>query len=361
MLRSLKLANIGIKTNSPFDLGEGWKNVMHDADKLSIGDLRTLLKPYARYDHVRAGWQVVDTYLPYFGMWGLLIYLVKSEAPFYAVLPPIILASLLLVRIFIIFHDCTHGSFFATRRANVVLGYISGILTFTPFAYWQHNHLVHHGSYANLDKRGVGDIWTLTVNEYRNLPPIKRLAYRLYRNPLIFLGIGPGYSFLITQRFLHRWEGRRERFSAMITNVAIVTIVVLASLIIGLKTYLMIQVPIMLIAGAIGVWLFYVQHQFEGVYWAHQDEWDPARAAMEGCSYYRLPKVLQWFTGNIGLHHVHHILPKIPNYRLQESYDSTPAVQKVRELTFLKSLRSLRLKLWDEEERRLVGFASATA
>ena len=204
----------------------------------------------------------------------------------------------------------------------------------------------------------MGDLWTLTVNEYQALSPLKRLAYVLYRNPVVFLGIGPGYSFLITQRFLPRSEGKPERFSAMITNAAIVAIVSVASLTIGFKTYLMIQLPIMFIAGAVGVWLFYVQHQFEGVYWAHQDEWDPVRAAMDGSSYYKLPKVLQWFTGNIGLHHVHHVLPRIPNYRLQESYDATPAMQKVMPLTLLKSMGSLRLNLWDEEQQKLVSFKS---
>jgi omega-6 fatty acid desaturase (delta-12 desaturase) len=331
---------------------------VNDTNELSISDLRTLLKPYAKPDNGRAVWQIVDTYLPYFGIWGLLIYLLKSGASFFVIVPLLIVAALLLVRIFIIFHDCTHGSFFASRRANTILGYFSGFLTFTPFTYWQHNHLVHHGTYANLDKRGVGDLWTLTVNEYLALSPAKRLAYRLYRNPLIFLGIGPGYSFLITQRFLYNWEGRHERFSATVTNVAIVMIVALASLTIGFKTYLIIQVPIMLIAGAAGVWLFYVQHQFEGVYWAHQDDWDPARAAMDGSSYYKLPKVLQWFTGNIGLHHVHHVLPRIPNYRLQECYDSTSEMQKVQPLTLLKSLRSVKLNLWDEKQHALVSFAS---
>lgn len=331
---------------------------MNDTNELSITELRILLKPYAKPDNGRAAWQIVDTFLPYFCIWGLLIYLMKSGASFFVIVPLLIVAALLLVRIFIIFHDCTHGSFFASRRANTILGYFSGFLTFTPFTYWQHNHLVHHGTYANLDKRGVGDLWTLTVNEYRALSPAKRLAYRLYRNPLIFLGIGPGYSFLITQRFLYNWEGRHERFSATVTNVAIVMIFALASLTIGFKTYLIIQVPIMLIAGAVGVWLFYVQHQFEGVYWAHQDEWDPARAAMDGSSYYRLPKVLQWLTGNIGLHHVHHVLPRIPNYRLQECYDSTPEMQKVQPLTLLKSLRSVKLNLWDEKQQKLVSFAS---
>tara|TARA_Y100001954_G_scaffold233254_2_gene286169 strand:+ start:5964 stop:6968 length:1005 start_codon:yes stop_codon:yes gene_type:complete len=328
---------------------------------ISIEALRTPLKPYATPDRSRALWQIGNTFLPYLALWGLLIYLLKNEVSFFAVIPILILAALFLVRIFIIFHDCTHGSFFASRRANTILGYISGFLTFTPFSYWQRNHLVHHGTYANLDKRGVGDMWTLTVNEYRALSPGKQLAYRLYRNPLVFLGIGPGYSFLITQRFLYSWEGKNERFSAMVTNVVIVLIAVLATLTIGLKTYLMIQVPIMLIAGAFGVWLFYVQHQFDGVYWAHKEEWDPARAAMDGSSYYQLPKVLQWFTGNIGYHHIHHVLPRIPNYKLQTCYDTIPQMHKDNPLTLKKSLRSMKLKLWDEDQLRLVGFTSLNA
>ena len=331
---------------------------MSDTNKLSIQALRTSLKPFAKPDLGRAVWQILNTYLPYFGLWGLLIYLLKKSVPFILTIPLLILAALLLVRIFIIFHDCTHGSFFASRRANTILGYFSGFLTFTAFTSWQHNHLVHHGTYANLDKRGIGDLWTLTVNEYQALSPIKRLAYRLYRNPLVFLGIGPGYSFLVTQRFPHKGEGKSERLSIIITNVALVLIILLASLTIGLKTYLIIQIPIMLVAGAVGVWLFYVQHQFEGVYWAHQDEWDPVKAAMDGSSHYKLPRILQWFTGNIGQHHVHHVLPRIPNYKLQESYDSTPEMQTVPPLTFLNSLNSLKLHLWDEERHKLVGFAS---
>ncbi|WP_319542041.1 fatty acid desaturase [uncultured Pseudodesulfovibrio sp.] len=331
---------------------------MSETNGLSIQALRNSLKPFAKPEPVRAVWQIVNTYLPYFGLWALLISLLQNGTSFFLLFPLLILAALLLVRIFIIFHDCAHGSFFASRRANVILGYISGFLTFTPFTYWQSNHLVHHGTYANLDQRGVGDLWTLTINEYKALSPTKRLAYRLYRNPLVFLGIGPGYSFLVTQRFLHTWEGRNEHFSAIITNIAIVTVVTLACLTIGFKIYLMIQLPIMLIAGAIGVWLFYVQHQFKGVYWARQDDWDPVKAAMDGSSYYKLPKILQWFTGNIGLHHVHHVLPRIPNYRLQESYDVTPEMQTIVPLTLLKSLGSLKLNLWDEDQRSLVSFAS---
>ncbi|XXJ18363.1 fatty acid desaturase [Desulfovibrio caledoniensis] len=334
---------------------------MSDTGQFTIQGLRALLKPFAKAASGRALWQVLNTYPPYLGLWALLVYLIRTGASVFFILPLLLLESLLLVRIFVIFHDCVHGSLFASRRANLVLGYISGILTFTPFTYWQRNHLVHHGAYANLDRRGVGDLWTLTVAEYKALTPAGRLAYRLYRNPLVFLGVGPGYSFLITQRFLHEWEGKKERFSATFTNVAIVGVVVLASLTMGLKTYLLIHVPVILLGGAVGVWLFYVQHQFEGVYWAHPDEWDPVKAALEGCSYYKLPRILQWFTGNIGLHHIHHVLPRIPNYRLQQSYDSTPEMRTVPSLTFLKSLRSLRLNLWDEERRELVGFGSLTA
>ncbi len=326
-------------------------------DDITINSLRKQLKPYARPDRGKAVWQVVNTFVPYVASWAVLIYMAKNNYPFLLMFPIMLLASLLLTRIFILFHDCAHGSFFASSRANAILGYAAGFLTFTPFTYWKHNHLIHHGSYANLDRRGVGDIWTLTVEEYRSLSPFRRLAYRLYRNPLIFLGIGPLYSILISQRFLYLWPGKGGRFSTTVTNLAILAMVCLASLAFGLKTYLLIQLPIILMAGAIGVWLFYVQHQFKGVYWSRQDEWDPVKAALDGSSYYKLPKWLQWFTGNIGLHHVHHVLPRIPNYRLQESHDATMAM-RVPPLTLRKSLGSLWLNLWDETQQKLVSFGS---
>ncbi|MEZ7195850.1 fatty acid desaturase [Pseudodesulfovibrio karagichevae] len=334
---------------------------MSDSGQLSIQHLRSSLKPFAKPASGRAAWQVADTFLPYLGVWALLIHLFRTGASVFLILPLLLLGALLLVRIFIIFHDCAHGSFFASHRANVILGYVAGILTFTPYTYWKRNHLIHHASYANLDRRGVGDLWTLTVDEYRALSPLKRLAYRLYRHPLVFLGIGPGYSFLITQRFLYDWQGKDERFSATVTNVALLATLVAAGLTIGFKTYVLIQLPIVLVGGAVGVWLFYVQHQFKGVYWAHQDDWDPVKAAMEGSSHYKLPKVLQWFTGSIGLHHVHHVLPRIPNYRLQECYDAVPEMRTVPQLTLFKSLGSLRLNLWDEGRRELISFKSLAA
>jgi len=329
-----------------------------DKNQITIHELRKMLSAYGKPNLGISILQILNTFIPYLGLWAILIFMVNRGYPAYIIAALIILASLILVRIFILFHDCTHGSFFKLRLANIILGYICGILTFTPFNYWQHNHLVHHGSYADLDRRGVGDIWTLTVLEYRSASKRKQLGYRLYRNPFVFLGVGPGYFFLFTQRLLHQWKGKSERFSILFTNLAIVVIVLAASLTMGLKTYLIIQVPVMLISGAIGVWLFYVQHQFEGVYWSRHLDWDPVKAALSGSSYYKLPRVLQWFTGNIGFHHVHHVLPRIPNYRLQECYDQTPVLQSVRPLGIARSLKSLWLNLWDEKEQKLVSFRS---
>jgi omega-6 fatty acid desaturase (delta-12 desaturase) len=318
--------------------------------------LRKTLSQCAKSDLRQAILQLINTFIPYIASWVALVYLVHHNYPFAGIFSLMCIASLFLVRIFILFHDCSHGSFFSSHRANTILGYMAGILTFTPFTYWQHKHLIHHGTYADLDHRGVGDIWTLTVEEYRAASMMTRFAYRFYRNPFIFLGIGPGYSFLITQRFLHKWEGKNEHYSVAVTNLAILAILVAASLAIGLGTFLLIQLPIILIAGAIGVWLFYVQHQFEGVYWSRHENWDPVKAALKGSSYYKLPKVLQWFTGSIGLHHVHHVLPRIPNYKLQRSHDESPIMQTVMPLTICKSLKSLFLNLWDEKQQKLVSF-----
>lgn len=327
-------------------------------DELTIESLRKTLSQYAKPDLRQALLQIINTFIPYIALWVILVYLVEKKRPIGWILLLIFIASLFLVRIFIIFHDCSHNSFFVSRRANTVLGYVSGILTFTPFTYWQHNHLIHHGTYADLDHRGVGDIWTLTAEEYWAASRQMRLAYRLYRNPFVFLGMGPGYSFLITQRFLHQWEGKNERFSAAVTNLAILVIILAVTLTIGLRTYLLIQLPIILIGGAIGVWLFYVQHQFEGVYWSRHENWDPVKAALKGSSYYKLPRVLQWFSGNIGLHPVHHILPRIPNYKLQQSFNASPIMKTVKPLTIRKSLKSFSLNLWDEKQQKLVSFRS---
>jgi omega-6 fatty acid desaturase (delta-12 desaturase) len=316
------------------------------------------LAKYTQPNPRKAAWQLLDTLGPYVGLWGLMVYLVHQDYAYWMTLAVAMVAGALLIRIFIVFHDCCHGSFVASRRANRILGYVSGILTFTPYEDWRRAHAGHHATAGDLDRRGVGDVWTMAVEEYLAAPRRTRLAYRLFRNPVVMFGLAPVCLSLIRQRFPHKGAGKRERRSVLVTNLAIVAILGAASLTIELRTYVAIQLPIMLIAGTIGMWLFYVQHQFEGVHWARHQDWDPQRAALEGSSYYRLPKVLQWCTGNIGLHHIHHVRPGIPNYHLQQCYDDLSAMRTVEPLTIRRSLKSLRLHLWDEAEQRLVSFRS---
>lgn len=320
--------------------------------------LRLKLAPYGKPDLGKSLWQVVNTLVPYGALWVAIVYAIRHQYSVGEIAALILLASFFLVRVFILFHDCSHGSFFVSPRANQILGYVAGVLTFTPYESWAHPHNIHHATYADLDHRGVGDIWTLTREEYLAAPRPKRLWYRIYRSPWVLLGPGPVFLFLIGFRLPARGEGKDERHSIWITNLAVVALVGVLSSLIGWRTYLLIQLPMVVIAATIGVWLFYVQHQFEGVYWTRHADWDPMRAALSGSSYYRLPKILQWFTGNIGLHHVHHVLPRIPNYNLQRAYDATPILQTVRPLTLAKSLRSLRLNLWDEQHGRLISFRS---
>ena len=313
---------------------------------------------YQRPDLRRAVWQLVDTLVPYAALWVVMVRTVQLGISYWVTLALAVVAAGFMARIFIIFHDCGHGSFFASRRANTILGYVCGILTLTPYEDWRHSHGVHHATVGDLDRRGTGDVYVMTVDEYLAAPRLRRIAYRLFRNPLVMFGLGPGAVFLLTHRFAHKGAGKRQRYSVYITNLAIAAIIGVASLTIGLRTYVAVQLPIFLIGFAAGVWLFYVQHQFEGVYWARHEAWDPMRAALEGASYYKLPKVLQWFTGNIGLHHIHHVRPRIPNYNLQQCYDEVPAMQAVEPLTMRKSLKSLGLRLWDEDQQKLVGFRS---
>jgi omega-6 fatty acid desaturase (delta-12 desaturase) len=316
------------------------------------------LAKYERPDLRKAVWQLLDTFVPYVALWVLMVWMVRRGLSYGLLLPLVVVAAGLLVRIFIFFHDCGHGSFFASRRANTILGYISGILIFTPYDDWRHSHAGHHATAADLDRRGVGDVWTLTVEEYLAAPRSKQLVYRVFRHPFILFVLGPPVLFLILQRFTHQGISKRERASIVFTNLAILALVGVASWTIGLRAYLLIQIPVMSLASVIGVWLFYVQHQFEGDYWARHQEWDPMRAALEGSSYYKLPRVLQWFSGNIGLHHVHHLRPRIPNYNLQQCHEDISALHTVEPLTLRRSLKSLRLNLWDEAAQKLVSFRS---
>ena len=299
-------------------------------------------------------WQVANTFIPYV----VLLYLMYLSLgiSYWLTLLLALPAGGLLTRTFILFHDCGHGSFFKSQRANNLLGIISGILVFTPYYQWRFEHAVHHATSGDLDRRGTGDITTLTIKEYLALSRWGRLKYRLYRSPVVMLGIGPWYTFLISQRFVNPISRRRERLSVYFTNLVIVLILVIMWLTIGIKAYLMIQLPVAFIAGLGGIWMFYIQHQFEGTYWAEHEEWDYATAALRGSSYFHLPKVLQWFTGNIGFHHIHHLSARIPNYALQRCMKENPEFRNVTTITLWTSLKSLRLNLWDEERRELVGF-----
>jgi acyl-lipid omega-6 desaturase (Delta-12 desaturase) len=302
----------------------------------------------------RAVWQLVNTLVPYAALW-FLIYL-SLAVSWWLVLPLAILAGGFVVRIFIIFHDCGHGSFFKSRAANDTLGFITGLLTLTPYFHWRWEHSIHHATSGHLDKRGTGDIWTLTVQEYLEAGRWKRFAYRLARNPIVLFLIAPLYLFFIRQRFPSAKANSRERESVQWMNLAIFGMAVVMSLIFGLTNYLLIQLIIMAVAGAAGVWLFYVQHQFEGVYWDRAEEWDYTRAALEGSSFYKLPKILQWFSGNIGFHHIHHLSARIPNYNLERCHAASPLFQQVKPITLLPSLKSLTFRLWDEQRRKLISF-----
>ncbi|GDX39788.1 fatty acid desaturase [Armatimonadota bacterium] len=314
------------------------------------------LTKYEKPHSGKAGWQLFNTFVPYITLWAIMVYMLQHGVPYWQVLPLALLASGFLVRIFIFFHDCGHGSFFSSRTLNRIVGYICGVLTFTPYEEWRLAHAGHHAHAADLERRGEGDIWTMTIEEFQAAPKRTQLAYRFYRNPLVLFVFGPPIMFMLLSRRPHKGADKRERMSIIITNLAILAILGLASVTIGLRAYLMIQIPVMGIAAIIGVWMFYVQHQYTGVYWARHDEWDPMRAALEGSSYYKLPKIFQWFSGNIGLHHIHHLRPRIPNYNLQKCYNEVPVFQEVKPITFWKSLAYMGLHLWDEKNQRLISF-----
>ncbi len=317
-------------------------------------DWKKVVAPYQRPSTGRALWQVVNSLVPYALAWFLMY---RSLAiSYWLTLPLALLAGGFLVRLFIIFHDCGHGSFFKSRVANDVVGSITGLLCFTPYYQWRWEHAIHHSSAGDLDRRGTGDVWTLTVQEYLAASRWKRFAYRLARNPFILFLIAPLFLFLVVERFPASKAGRRERFSVYGTNLALVALGAGMSWALGLGTYLVLQLAVVAVAASAGVWLFYVQHQFEEVYWERGSEWDYTKAALQGSSYYKLPKVLQWFSGNIGFHHIHHLSPRIPNYHLEACHRAEPLFQSVKPLTLLSSLKSFRFRLWDERCRKMVGY-----
>jgi len=270
--------------------------------------------------------------------------------------PLAVLAAGLLVRVFIIFHDCGHGSFLKSRLANDIVGFITGVLTFTPYHHWRWEHSIHHASSGDLDRRGTGDVWTMTVQEYLNSSRWKRFVYRLARNPVVLFVIAPVFLFVLRERFPSSGAKPRERRSVWGMNFAILAKVGALSWAFGFKDYLIIQLLISIVSGGLGVWLFYVQHRFGGAYWERGENWDFTAAALQGSSFYQLPKILQWFSGNIGYHHIHHLSPRIPNYNLERCHDSHPLFQQVKPITLLGSLKLMGYHLWDEHHGKLVSF-----
>ena len=326
--------------NAPQRIGpSAWKEIVARYQKSSTG---------------RAVWQIINTLVPYSLIWYLMY--VSLSVSWWLTVPLAMLAAAFQVRIFIIFHDCGHGSFFASRTANDVVGFIAGVLTFTPYFHWRWEHSLHHQTAGDLDRRGTGDIWTITVEEYIASSRWRRFAYTLARNPVVLFLIAPLYLFLIRQRFPSPTANRRERMSVYWMNLALLGLAVTMSAIFGFKAYVIIQVLVVGIAGCVGIWLFYVQHQFDGVYWGRREDWDYTTAALQGSSFYKLPRILQWFSGNIGFHHIHHLSPRIPNYNLEQCHLADPLFRSVRPITLFSSLKSFTYRLWDEQRGKLVGY-----
>jgi len=320
---------------------------------------RGILAPYARPRPLRSLADVMTSVVPYLAL-SVVTYRAIRISPLLALGLALPTAGFLL-RTYIVFHDCTHGSFWRSRRANTWFGTVCGLLVLAPFVRWRHDHAVHHATSGDLDRRGVGDLPTLTVAEYDARTGWDRLSYRLLRSPLVMFGIGPVIAMVIGPRFTTREARPRMSRSVIGTDIALAAIIGPLCWLVGWDRFLLAWAPAALMAGAVGIWLFYVQHQFEDTYWQRAGGWSYADAALRGSSYLKLPKLLQFFTGNIGLHHVHHLSARIPNYNLQRAHDENPVFHQVPTLSLWDGLRAVRLKLWDEDGGRLVTFAQARA
>ena len=311
-----------------------------------------IVAKYAHPDLRKSICQIVNTLVPFFGLFYLSMRSV--DVSLWLTLPLAILTAGFMIRAFIIFHDCGHGSFFKLQRANDLVGIVTGLLTFTPYYRWKHEHAIHHATCGDLDRRGVGDVYTMTVQEYLDAPWWKRLGYRVMRNPIALLLIGPVLVFVIGER-IPPAKGRREIANVWWTNLALAVIIPVMGLVFGWKNYLITQLLVLFFGTGVGVWLFYVQHNYLGVYWERHAQWDYYKACMQGSSFYKLPAVLQWFSGNIGFHHIHHLSSKIPNYNLPKAYHEN-TVFHIMPLTLLSSLGCLKWRLYDEANHRLAGW-----
>ncbi len=316
--------------------------------------LKKDIAPFEKTDLRLSIRQIINTLGPLLLLW--IAAYASLSVSYWLTLPFTIVAAGFLIRTFIIFHDCCHQSFFKSKLANDILGNITGVLTVIPYEQWKSEHAIHHSSSSNLDRRGIGDVWIMTVDEYLASSFWQKLTYRIYRNPFIMFGVGPIFLFLVAYRFNRKGVRRKERINTHLINTYIVLLYTFLCWLIGWQAFVMIQGPIFFISGLFGIWLFYVQHQFEDSYFENEAEWNYVQAAVEGSSYYQLPKVLQWLTGNIGFHHVHHFSTRVPNYHLEKAHNATPPLQQATTITIRTSLKSMKFRLWDDRNKMFVGF-----
>jgi omega-6 fatty acid desaturase (delta-12 desaturase) len=319
--------------------GEGWMEIV---------------SRYNKPDPVKSWWQLINSLGSYIVLWVIMIHTIRIS--YLLTLLLAVVAAGFMIRIFIIFHDCGHGSFFRSKRLNKTIGIITGLIVFTPYHKWHREHYIHHQTVGNLDKRGTGDVKTLTVDEYSRLSKWKRFSYRLYRNPVFLFGVAPIFLFTILHRFSKRDMTAKEHLYLHLSNLGLFTLIAILVLTIGWKTYLLIQLPILYLSSIHGVWLFYVQHQFRHVIWTDTKNWDYMTVALKGSSLFRLPGLLNWFTGNIGYHHIHHLSPMIPNYNLKKCHIENSLFQQINPITFFSAFESLLLRLWDEKRQMLIRF-----
>ena len=310
--------------------------------------------PFAKSDKKKSIMQLVNTVLPFLALWFLAYQ--SLSVSIWLTLGLCVIAAGFVIRTFIIFHDCTHGSFFKNKKTNDIVGTITGVLTLFAYEKWKREHSIHHATSSNLDKRGTGDIWVMTVEEYVEASKWHRFGYRLYRNPIVMFGFGPLFLVLISSRFNRKDARNKERNNTYLTNAILVALYAGMILLIGWQAFVLIQGTIMFVAGALGIWLFYIQHTFEDSYFEEESEWDYVKAAIDGSSYYKLPRLLQWATGNIGFHHVHHLSPRVPNYNLELAHESTPPLHQATTITIKESLSSIRYRLYDPEKKRFIAF-----
>ena len=316
--------------------------------------LQSELRQFRQSSVPKSVCQLVTSFVPY--VVGLITMGAVAQVSYLLSLLLVLPTAGFLIRVFIVFHDAGHGSFFRHSRWNRAIGYLAGILTFTPFQHWTHEHAMHHATAGDLDRRDLGDVWTMTVNEFVAAPRRLQVLYRVFRNPFVLFFLVAPIGFLFNHRIPKKGTSNRAKWAIIWTNVGVALFVVAMSLPFGFVNFAFVFTPVMVLASTVGTWLFYVQHQFEGVYWSRHEGWDYTRAAISGSSYLALPRVLQWFTGNIGFHHVHHLDPRIPNYHLERAHREHPLLREAPELRIRDTLRCLSVRLYDEATRQMVSF-----